>query len=93
MISVISPKIVEDLRPPQLGYQPLGVAGGGSLNLPTYGVRLRIGGHDSESPWMTFEVVCTTPATPGADMIIGMDVLMKCNLRWNGPIKGGSIAC
>jgi predicted aspartyl protease len=92
-MSVISPRVVKELRPPEFGMETVMLPGLGYALEPTYYVRFRIGGHQAESEWHPLLVTGTEPATPDADVIIGMDVLAGLDWGWRGSTGLGSILC
>ncbi len=50
----------------------------------TYAIRLNFEGHLSRNPWFDLEVVVANPATPGVDVLVGMDVLSQLVLFYEG---------
>jgi len=49
-----------------------------------YSLRLNFEGHLSKNPWFDLDVVAADPATPGIDVLIGMDVLSQLVLFFEG---------
>jgi hypothetical protein len=49
-----------------------------------YSVRLNFEGQLSKNPWFDLEVVVVDPATPEVDVLIGMDVLSRLVLFYEG---------
>ena len=86
-MSVISPTVVAALQPPRLGFAPVGRSGGVRTLEPTYEVRVRLGGHVAASRWFALEVIALQPATPGVDVLLGTDLLIKLELMWWGPSR------
>lgn len=50
----------------------------------THAARLSFEGHLSSNPWFDLDVVIADPATPGVDVLIGMDVLSRLVLFYEG---------
>ena len=50
-------------------------------------LRLNFEGHLVANPWFDLDVVVANPATPGLDVLIGMDVLSKLVLFYEGVNK------
>lgn len=80
----ISPAAAAALRPQRIGGVPLGRVGGGAILHNTYDVRIRFGGHAGPGRWFPVEAVEARPATPGVDMLIGMDLLLRIDMAWEG---------
>jgi hypothetical protein len=51
-----------------------------------YDLRLKFEGHLSPGRWFDLTVVETAPATPGVDVLIGQDLLLRLTLLYNGPL-------
>jgi hypothetical protein len=51
----------------------------------TYFVRLKFGGHNARGRWFGLEVVVYQPTTPDVDVLIGMDLLVRLKMTWDGP--------
>jgi hypothetical protein len=51
-----------------------------SSSVATYAVRLNFEGHLTGNPWFDAEVLVADPATPGVDVLVGMDVISQ--LAW-----------
>jgi hypothetical protein len=72
------------LRPAASGralYQRPGLA---REDATTYAVRLNFEGHLSRNTWFDLDVVVADPATPGVDVLVGMDVLSQLVLFYEG---------
>jgi hypothetical protein len=84
--SAISHRVVAGVQRQRFGdvalQRPEAVTGTGHV----YGIRLKFEGHLSPGRWFDLQVVETTPATPGVDVLIGQDVLLNLTLFYNGPI-------
>ena len=92
-MSVTSPAVVQATRPPQIAYESVGRAGGVSSYARTFDIRFRLGGHASlQSQWFALEVAEIDPATPGVDVIIGMDLLARLELVLYGASRFGFLA-
>ena len=50
----------------------------------TYAIRLNFEGHLSGNPWFELDVVAADPATPGIDVLLGMDVLSQLVMFYEG---------
>ena len=83
-MTAISPAVVAALRPLRIGSVPLGRAGGGISLHDTYDVRVRFGGHAGRGRWYPLEAVEAQPATTGVDVLIGMDLLIRIDMSWEG---------
>jgi hypothetical protein len=92
-MSIISPSVVSVLRPPRLGFAPVGRSGGVRTFEPTFEVRFRLGGHrQTPSRWFALEAIEIRPATPNVDILIGTDLLIRLELMWQGPTRHGFLA-
>ena len=83
-MTVIGPSVVSTLKPQQIGYVPVSRAGGVTCFHGTYDVRIRFGGHTGPGRWYAVEAAEIQPATPDVDVLIGMDLLLKIYMVWNG---------
>jgi hypothetical protein len=90
-MSVISPNVAKQMRPPELGMQPVLLPGLRYSLEPTFYVQFRIGGHRAEGPWHPLVVASTEPATPNVDVILDMDLLSTLDWGWQGSVGFGSI--
>jgi hypothetical protein len=50
----------------------------------TYAVRLNFEGHLARNPWFELDVLVADPATPGVDVLVGMDILSQLVLFYEG---------
>ena len=58
--------------------------GGAVVRADRHAVRLNFEGHLSSNPWFDLEVVVADPATPGIDVLVGMDVISQLVLFYEG---------
>src|SRR4051794_4558074 len=72
------------LQPRPSSATPLHRPGGRRVIVPTYAVRLNFEEHLAPNPWFDRDVVVADPATPGLDVLIGMDVLSQLVLFYEG---------
>jgi hypothetical protein len=83
-VTAVSPAVLAALRPQPIGVQGIGRAAGPNVVLHSYDVRVRFGGHAAPGRWFNLEVVGARPATPGVDVLIGMDLLLGVDMVWAG---------
>ena len=84
-MTTISSGVVNELNPQWIGTQSITRSGMPTKVHQTYDVRLRFGGHRTRGRWYGLEVVEAQPATPGVDLLIGMDLLLRIDFDWSGP--------
>jgi predicted aspartyl protease len=89
-VSVISPSVIKAMMVPDLGRTPVLLSGGKISFDSTYDVLLRLGGHETSGPWYPRVVTGTIPATPGVDVVIGMDLLIGLKFGWDGITGSGT---
>lgn len=82
--TAISGAVFQVLQPVVSGSAPFRRPGAPRVVVPTYAVRLNFEGHISGNPWFDLDVVVADPATPGIDVLIGMDVLVQLVLFYEG---------
>ncbi len=58
--------------------------GGPEVRVNRYTIRLNFEGHLSGNPWFEVDVVMADPATPGVDVLVGMDVISQLVLFYEG---------
>jgi len=58
--------------------------GGSEVRVDRYAIRLNFEGHLSGNPWFELDVVVAEPATPGVDVLVGMDVISQLVLFYEG---------
>jgi Aspartyl protease len=75
--TAIRTAVYQALQPMPSGATPFNRPGGSQAIVPTYAVRLNFEGHLAPNPWFDLDVVVADPATPGIDVLIGMDVLSR----------------
>jgi hypothetical protein len=85
-ITVISPKVVAAVQPQRVGDTTLGRAGAAPVAGHIFDVRLKFDSHLAPGRWFDLEAVETAPATPGVDVLIGQDLLLKLTMLFNGPL-------
>jgi len=86
--TVISPKVIADVQPQRARGATLSRIGAASVTVTvtTYDVRLKFEGHVVPGTWFDLEAVETAPATPGVDVLIGQNLLLKLTMLYNGPL-------
>jgi predicted aspartyl protease len=85
----ISPAIVRNLSPQPLKRAIIDRPDAEAESTLIYAVELKFDGHLSPGRWFDLDVVAAQPATPGIDVLIGMDLLMQFHLYLSGP--GGKL--
>jgi predicted aspartyl protease len=83
--TTISPAVREALNPMKIGRARVNLPGLGVVWDDTYFVRLRFGGSAKPGRWFGLEVIEYQPSTPNIDVLIGMDLLVRINMVWDGP--------
>ena len=83
--TVISPAVVRDLGPQLVASAMLLRPEAAGKRVFTYDVELKLDGHLSSGRWFELKVADTQPATPGIDILIGMDLLKQLHLYLSGP--------
>jgi hypothetical protein len=83
--SVISPRVRAILNPMAIGRARVRVPSAGIVWVDTLFVSLRFGGHAAKGRAFGLEVIEYQPSTPDVDVLIGMDLLIKIKMKWNGP--------
>jgi predicted aspartyl protease len=84
-VTSISPAIVRNLSPQPLESAMIDRPGAEAVPTLIYEVELKFDGHLSPGRWFDLNVVAAQPATPGIDVLIGMDLLMQFHLYLSGP--------
>ena len=84
MRTAISRGVYQALQPAIIGTTSYRRPGVPAVFVATYAVRLNFEGHLSGNPWFELEVLVTDPATPGVDVLVGMDVLSQLVLFYEG---------
>ena len=82
--TAISDAVYQALQPTGSGTAPIQRPGVPQVIVSTYAVRLNFEGHLSGNLWFDLDVVVADPATPGIDVLIGMDVLSQLVLFYEG---------
>jgi hypothetical protein len=82
--TAISEAVYQALRPAVSGRATYQRPGLPQMPARTYSIRLNFEGHLSRNPWFDLGVLVADPATPGVDVLIGMDVLSQLVLFYEG---------
>lgn len=82
--TAISRSVYQALQPAVVGTTSYRRPGAVLVSVATYAVRLNFEGHLTGNPWFELEVLVTDPATPGVDVLVGMDVLSQLVLFYEG---------
>jgi hypothetical protein len=82
--TAISRSVYRGLQPLIAGTTTYRRPGLAEVSVATYAVRLNFEGHLSGNPWFEAEVLVTDPATPGVDVLVGMDVISQLVLFYEG---------
>jgi hypothetical protein len=85
--TAISPAVETALNPRVIGKARVSRPGLGIVWEDTYFVRLKFEGHAGSGHWFNLEVIRSQSSTPGVDVLIGMDVLVRVNMNWDGPSR------
>ena len=83
--TAISPAVVRDLAPRPGDSAAIRRPTSGLSRSLIYDVELKFDGHLSIGRWFELEVVNAQPATPGIDILLGMDLLKQLHLYFSGP--------
>ena len=87
--TAISPAVARDLGPQSGDVTLIRRPTAGPSRSLTYDVELKFDGHLAIGRWFALEAVHSQPATPGVDVLIGMDLLSQLHLYLSGP--GGKL--
>ena len=82
--TAISRSVYRGLQPVIVGTTTYRRPGVPASSVATYAVRLNFEGHLSGNPWFDAEVLVADPATPGVDVLVGMDVISQLVLFYEG---------
>jgi predicted aspartyl protease len=85
MRTAISPAVVRNLRPRPGDSVAIRRPTSGVRRSLIYDLELKFDGHLSIGRWFDLEVVAAQPATPGIDVLVGMDLLKQLHLYLSGP--------
>jgi hypothetical protein len=85
--TAISPAVKTALKPRVIGKARVSRPGLGLVWEDTYFVRLKFEGHTGPGRWFNLEVIQSQPSTPSVDVLIGMDLLVRINMDWDGPSR------
>ena len=80
-ITAISPEVVTAVQPQQIGVMPITRPNGTIAWVNSYDVRIQFG---SQGRFHDVEAVETQPATPNIDVLIGLDLLLRIRMGWDG---------
>jgi predicted aspartyl protease len=83
--TVISPRVRALLNPMSIGRARVQVPSVGVVWVDTYFVSLKFGGHAAKGRSFALEVIEYEPSTPDVDVLIGMDLLIRIKMKWDGP--------
>ncbi len=83
--TAISPAVVRSLAPRPGDSAAIRRPTSGVKRTLIYDVELKFDGHLSTGRWFDLEVVAAQPATPGIDVLLGMDLLKQLHLYLSGP--------
>jgi hypothetical protein len=83
--TAISDAVVRSLRPQKVGQGRIDRPGAKPQQALIYTVQLKFDGYLSAGLWFELDVVHAQPATPGIDVLIGMDLLKQFHLYLSGP--------
>jgi predicted aspartyl protease len=83
--TAISDAVVRSLSPQEVGRGQIDRTGANPKQVLIYEIQLKLDGYLSAGRWFTLEVVHTQPATPGIDVLIGMDLLKQFHFYLSGP--------
>jgi len=84
--TAISRKVIAEVQPQQVGSVKFGRAGSADAVGYLYDIRLKFDSHLLPGRWFDLEAIETDPATPGVDILIGQDLLLKLTMVYNGPL-------
>jgi predicted aspartyl protease len=84
--TVISPGTRAALNPMTIGRARVNVPSVGIVWADTYFVELSFGGHSGKGRSFALEVIEYQPSTPNVDVLIGMDLLVRIRMKWDGPM-------
>lgn len=82
--TAISQAVEQELRPTLIGSTTMKRPGLSAAEAQICSVRLNFEGHLIRNPWFDLDVVVANPASPGIDVLIGMDVLARVVLFFEG---------
>ena len=85
---MISPDTRPALNPMTIGRARVNVPSVGVVWADTYFVMLSFGGQSGYSRSFALEVIEYQPSTPNIDVLIGMDLLVRIRMKWDGPLVG-----
>ena len=83
--TAISPVVRSALSPRVIGKARVSRPILGNVCEETYFIRLKFEGHPGQGRWFGLEVIESQPSTPGVDVLIGMDLLVRIKMMWDGP--------
>lgn len=83
--TAISPAVRSLLIPRPIGKARVARGRFGLVWEDTYFVRLQFESQGASGRWFNLEVIEAQPLTPGVDVLVGMDLLVRINMVWDGP--------
>lgn len=83
--TAISPAVRVAPKPMKIGCARINLPGVGIVWGDTYYLRIKLGSHAGAGRWFGMEVIEYQPSTPDVDILIGMDLLVRVNMIWDGP--------
>jgi hypothetical protein len=90
--TAISPAVRSALLPRAIGKARVSRPVLGIIWEDTYFIRLKFEGHSGQGRWFGLEIIESQPSTPGVDVLIGMDLLARISMMWDGPNRHVSLS-
>ncbi len=90
--TAISPAVRSALLPRAIGKARVSRPVLGIVWEDTYFIRLKFEGHSGQGRWFGLEIIESQPSTPGVDILIGMDLLVRIRMTWDGPNRHVSLS-
>jgi hypothetical protein len=87
--AVISPSVVRGLDPQPVASAVVHRAEAVGKRVFAFDIELKLDGHLSSGRWFELKVAAIQSATPGVDIVLGMDLLKQLHLYYSGP--GGKL--
>jgi predicted aspartyl protease len=84
-ITSLSTTVIRNLSPQPLETAIIYRPNAEAKQILIYDVELKFDGHLSPGRWFEMEVVEAQPATPGIEILLGMDLLKQLHLYLSGP--------
>jgi hypothetical protein len=83
-VTAISHSVYQALQPMISNAVTFKRPGGVEMETSTHAVRLKFEGHLASNPWFNLDAVVEDPATPGVEVLIGMDLISQVALFFEG---------